>query len=77
MDGPLSFIILIFGSFGALVAINLLRQALPQNRKEPPTVFHIVPLLGNAVSYGMDPPAFFARCRAKVSQRINVQDVTP
>ncbi|KAL7906624.1 cytochrome P450 51A [Trichoderma velutinum] len=65
MDGPLTFATWIFGAFGVLVAINLLRQALPKNRREPPTVFHLVPLLGNAVSYGMDPPGFFARCRAK------------
>lgn len=54
-------------AFIALIAVNLVRQLLPRNKREPPTVFHWIPLIGNAVEYGMDPYSFFVRCQAKVS----------
>lgn len=51
----------------ALVVVNACRQVLlPRNKSEPPTVFHWIPYIGNAVSYGMDPVAFFVKYRAKV-----------
>ncbi|KAJ2969501.1 hypothetical protein NQ176_g8628 [Zarea fungicola] len=50
----------------ALVVVNACRQVLlPRNKSEPPTVFHWIPYIGNAVSYGMDPVAFFVKYRAK------------
>jgi sterol 14-demethylase len=52
----------------ALVALNICRQVLlPHSKSEPPTVFHWLPYIGNAVSYGMDPVAFFTKYRAKAS----------
>nr|AWJ58298.1 14-alpha sterol demethylase [Aspergillus pseudoviridinutans] len=35
------------------------------NRTEPPMVFHWVPFLGSAISYGIDPYKFFFACREK------------
>ncbi|ROT39268.1 cytochrome P450 [Sodiomyces alkalinus F11] len=50
-----------------LVAIflNVLRQCLPRPKTEPPLVFHWIPFVGNAVSYGMDPFRFYVRRREK------------
>ncbi|KAJ6445494.1 Mitochondrial import inner membrane translocase subunit tim44 [Purpureocillium lavendulum] len=47
----------------ALWASSIIWQLLPKRRSEPPTVFHWFPFLGNAISYGMNPHSFFARCR--------------
>lgn len=46
--------------------INVLRQLLFKNPKEPPVVFHWFPFIGSTVSYGMDPYKFFFDCKAKV-----------
>ena len=51
----------------ALIAWNVIRQLLFQNKSEPPVVFHWIPFLGSTISYGIDPYAFFASCRQKVS----------
>lgn len=56
-----------FMAMVALVVLNVCRQLLlPRKKSEPPTVFHWIPYVGNAVSYGMDPVAFFTKYRAKV-----------
>ncbi|KAE8394777.1 serine/threonine protein kinase chk2 [Aspergillus alliaceus] len=47
------------------VILNVLRQLLFKNPKEPPVVFHWFPFIGSTVSYGMDPYSFFFNCRAK------------
>ncbi|EAU33678.1 cytochrome P450 51 [Aspergillus terreus NIH2624] len=49
----------------ALIAWNVIRQLLFQNKSEPPVVFHWIPFLGSTISYGIDPYAFFASCRQK------------
>lgn len=57
------------GSLIALVGfllINAARQVLFRTETEPPAVFHWIPYIGNAVSYGKDPVEFFEKCRAKV-----------
>ncbi|KZF23575.1 Cyp51A [Xylona heveae TC161] len=48
-----------------LVGLNLTRQVFFQNKSEPPLVFHWIPFLGNTISYGLDPYAFFSSCRQK------------
>lgn len=48
------------------IIINVLRQLLFKNSKEPPVVFHWFPFVGSTVSYGMDPYKFFFDCKAKV-----------
>lgn len=51
----------------AFVLINACRQILFRSKTEPPSVFHWIPYVGNAVSYGMDPVGFFHKYRAKAS----------
>ena len=41
-------------------------QLAPRDPKRPPLVFHYVPVLGCAVSYGMDPLGFLDDCRRRV-----------
>lgn len=53
--------------FVIIVALNVLRQLLFRNKNEPPVVFHWIPFLGNTITYGMDPYAFFFSNREKVS----------
>jgi hypothetical protein len=55
---------------GALVAgiiCNILRQGLPRKKHEPPMVFHWVPFIGNAITYGTNPYQFLVDCRQKVN----------
>lgn len=57
-------------AFAALVilsvVLNVAKQILFKNPNEPPMVFHLFPLIGSTVEYGMDPPSFFRKMRAKV-----------
>ena len=49
-----------------LVTVNVSAQVLlPRNRSLPPLVFHWFPVVGSAVTYGMDPYKFFFECRKK------------
>lgn len=58
-----------FASFIALaVVLNVLSQLLFKNPNEPPLVFHWFPIIGNTISYGMDPYPFFFKCREKVRE---------
>lgn len=54
------------GGFFFVILLNVLRQLLPRGKSEPPLVFHWLPFIGNAVSYGMDPLAFYQQCQKKV-----------
>ncbi|SPN97077.1 probable cytochrome P450 51 [Cephalotrichum gorgonifer] len=59
-----------FGMYGAgvfllAVLLNVLGQLLPRKKSEPPLVFHWIPFIGNAVSYGMKPLDFYQQCRKK------------
>ncbi|KAK8100085.1 Eburicol 14-alpha-demethylase [Apiospora kogelbergensis] len=49
----------------SVFALHIFRQLLPRSKSQPPTVFHLVPYIGNAVAYGTNPRAFYERCRAK------------
>lgn len=51
---------------GAFILINACRQLLFHSKTEPPAVFHWIPYIGSAVSYGSDPVAFFMKYREKV-----------
>ncbi|KAI8270876.1 Eburicol 14-alpha-demethylase [Colletotrichum sp. SAR11_239] len=59
--------LVVYGLAGLAVSIiiSICRQLFFQNKSLPPTVFHWIPYVGNAVSYGMDPVAFFEKYRAK------------
>ena len=48
------------------IVLNVLRQLLFKNPKEPPVVFHWVPFIGSTITYGIDPYKFFFSCREKV-----------
>lgn len=56
-----SFVAFIF----LAVVLNVLKQLFFSNPNEPPMVFHFFPLIGSTVEYGMDPPKFFKKMRAK------------
>ncbi|KAI1650370.1 cytochrome P450 51A [Daldinia loculata] len=45
------------------IAINVLWQLLPRRKSEPPLVFHWIPFVGSAISYGLNPFEFFTNCR--------------
>ncbi|PLN81727.1 14-alpha sterol demethylase [Aspergillus taichungensis] len=64
---PFLLVVPIYAAIGALVLIvlNVARQLLFRNPKEPPVVFHWVPFLGSTIAYGIDPYAFFFSCRKK------------
>ncbi|PHH73447.1 hypothetical protein CDD82_5469 [Ophiocordyceps australis] len=47
------------------MVLNVASQILFANPNEPPIVFHWVPFIGSTITYGMDPPRFFAKYRAK------------
>ncbi|KAJ1331303.1 sterol 14alpha-demethylase [Microdochium nivale] len=47
------------------VLFNVLSQVLFKNPNEPPMVFHLFPLIGSTVTYGMDPPRWMAEQRKK------------
>lgn len=65
--GLASQVAVLFGAFIALsVALNVASQILFKNPNEPPLVFHWFPFIGSTVTYGMDPPTFFRKNRAKV-----------
>ncbi|THC92187.1 hypothetical protein EYZ11_008346 [Aspergillus tanneri] len=55
----------VYAAVTALVVIllNVARQLLFHDKSKPPVVFHWIPFLGNTVSYGMDPYAFFSSCK--------------
>lgn len=48
------------------IVLNVLKQLLFRNPKEPPVVFHWVPIIGSTITYGIDPYKFFFECREKV-----------
>ncbi|OQO07713.1 Eburicol 14-alpha-demethylase [Cryoendolithus antarcticus] len=47
------------------IIINVANQILTRRSDEPPVVFHLLPWIGSTVTYGIDPYAFFFKCRAK------------
>ncbi|KAI9739541.1 MAG: Lanosterol 14-alpha-demethylase [Cirrosporium novae-zelandiae] len=51
--------------FVLLTVLNILKQLLFKNKREPPIVFHWVPFIGSTVTYGMAPYDFFDNCRKK------------
>ncbi|KAH9481299.1 Lanosterol 14-alpha demethylase [Psilocybe cubensis] len=49
-----------------LIVLNVLRQLIiPKRASDPPTVFHWLPFIGSAISYGNDPLNFFFECQKK------------
>ncbi|KAH7310429.1 cytochrome P450 51A [Stachybotrys elegans] len=65
LDGASKWFFLIVGLIVVVFVGNILYQLLPKSKSEPPMVFHWIPFVGNAVSYGLSPYDFFVRCREK------------
>ena len=59
--------IVIVASLLLSVLLNVLNQVLFKRANEPPMVFHLFPIIGSTITYGLDPPPFFKENRAKVS----------
>ena len=51
--------------FGVAILANVTRQWLFYNRKAPPEVFSLLPVLGSTITYGIDPFNFFFGCQEK------------
>lgn len=49
-----------------VVLVNGAKQVLFRKRNEPPVVFHWLPFVGSAISYGQEPMRFLNDCQAKV-----------
>ena len=49
-----------------VILLNILIQLFFKNPNEPPVVFHLIPLIGHTITYGIDPYKFFFACREKV-----------
>lgn len=49
-----------------------LRQLFPAPKSQPPVVFHVFPVIGSAVTYGMDPYKFLFDCREKVRTAVEL-----
>ncbi|KDN41164.1 cytochrome P450 [Tilletiaria anomala UBC 951] len=48
------------------VILNVAQQLLlPKDKSRPPVVFHYFPIIGSAVTYGIDPITFFRDCKEK------------
>ena len=59
----------VLGLLALVIVLNALQQVfLPRPKSQPPVVFHWLPFVGNAVSYGADPLRFFNECQQKVRQ---------
>jgi sterol 14-demethylase len=50
----------------AIAWTDYLSQLMPRSPSSPPLVFHWLPFVGSAISYGLDPLKFFLDCREKV-----------
>jgi sterol 14-demethylase len=63
-----------FASFLLLaVVLNVLQQILLKNPNEPPVVFHLFPVMGSTITYGIDPYKFFFANQKKVCMRVSWQ----
>jgi hypothetical protein len=59
-----------FASFLLLsVVLNVLAQLLLKKPNEPPVVFHLFPVIGSTITYGIDPYKFFFANQKKVRQK--------
>ncbi|KAK1919368.1 hypothetical protein P3342_009092 [Pyrenophora teres f. teres] len=64
----LSLLFLLFGLLALCIVyifVNIIRQLLLPNTKEPPVVFYWFPWLGSAITYGKDPYKFLFAAKAK------------
>lgn len=48
------------------ILVNVLQQVLFKSPNTPPMVFHLLPVIGSTITYGIDPFKFFFDCQRKV-----------
>ncbi|PSN71523.1 cytochrome P450 51 [Corynespora cassiicola Philippines] len=65
MPSPLTLASALVAVCLGYVVVNVMRQLFFPNRAEPPVVFHWIPWLGSALSYGKDPYKFLFACRER------------
>ena len=53
----------------SLILVNGAKQALFKRPNEPLVVFHWLPFVGSAISYGQEPIKFLDDCQAKVKNQ--------
>ena len=59
-------VLLAFSAFFTFaIILNVLSQVLFRDPSKPPVVWHLLPVLGSTITYGMDPFDFFFSCREK------------
>ncbi|PSK55140.1 hypothetical protein B9Z65_2529 [Elsinoe australis] len=53
--------------FAGAIFLNVIAQLVRDRTRgsDPPLVFHLVPIIGSTITYGMDPYGFFFDCRKK------------
>lgn len=68
--------LLFFGLVFLSVVVNVANQLFFKNPNEPPVVFHLFPIIGSTITYGMDPPRFFVENRKKVCLGVMVESRT-
>ncbi|KAF9007569.1 lanosterol 14-alpha-demethylase [Cyathus striatus] len=50
----------------SIIILNVLRQlVIPRRSRDPPIVFHWMPFIGSAITYGKNPLDFLTKCRDK------------
>ena len=67
-----TFVICAIGASAFLafaVILNVLQQLMLRRPREPPVVFHWIPIIGSTITYGIDPYRFFFSNRQKVRRR--------
>jgi hypothetical protein len=73
---PLTYVAA-FGTFlTAVVLLNVLQQLVWKNPTDPPLVFHLFPIIGSTITYGMQPVKFFEENKKKVNARIHLHGTT-
>lgn len=60
--------VILLGGFALLalaIAVNIIQQLFFYDRSAPPVVFSIFPVIGSAITYGIDPFKFFFACHER------------
>jgi len=67
---PLAYLAAFGTVVTAIVLLNVLKQLVWKNPTEPPLVFHLFPIIGSTITYGMQPVEFFEKNKKKVRRYI-------
>jgi hypothetical protein len=64
---PLAYLAAFGTALTAIVLLNILQQLVWKNPTDPPLVFHLFPIIGSTITYGMQPVKFFEKNKKKVT----------